>query len=207
MEPPKDYDYGWKPPVKLPANLIRLPRTRQGTTWTCGCGALQSMIRLYGAEFDVREDTLVEELKSNSKVGTAYQEMVRYLGEKGFDVTIREHLTVADVKLSIDSRSPILVCFQAWVDLEDGKEIDWLSRWDDGHYAIIIGYDEVNFFFMDPSTLGMYAFVPIAEFQTRWHDVDGVEDAQTKLNQWGLTISRKDRPQDDTMDSHAFYMG
>ncbi len=41
------------------------------------------------------------------------------------------------------------------------------------HYAVAIGYDEKHIYFMDPSTLGHYTFIPIAEFLDRWHDMDG----------------------------------
>lgn len=55
----------------------------------------------------------------------------------------------------------MLVCFQAWVEKTDLLEKDFTSRWEDGHYAIICGYDQQHFFFMDPSTLGQYTFIPI----------------------------------------------
>jgi hypothetical protein len=55
------------------------------------------------------------------------------------------------------------VAIQAWVDNNDGKfPIDWKNLWDDGHYCVAVGYDEERIFFMDPSTLGHYTYIPIS---------------------------------------------
>lgn len=33
----------------------------------------------------------------------------------------------------------------------------------------IIGYDLERFYFMDPSTLANYTYIPVQEFEDRWH--------------------------------------
>lgn len=43
----------------------------------------------------------------------------------------------------------------------------------DGHYNVLVGYDHENFFLMDPSTQGHYAYIPQSEFIDRWHDIVG----------------------------------
>jgi predicted double-glycine peptidase len=163
-------------------------------------------MRYYGPDFDIREDTLVEKLKSNSVIGTSIEEIQKFLAEKGFKVTIRQDLSLDDIRRSIDTRDPVLVCFQGWVELdENGNDPNWNALWNDGHYAIIIGYDEVNFYFMDPATLGMYAYIPITEFESRWHDTDGEGETAKKLNRWGLSVSHANA-KDTALETHAFYL-
>ena len=38
---------------------------------------------------------------------------------------------------------------------------------------VLIGYDDENLYFMDPSTGRHYAYIPRGEFVDRWHDVEG----------------------------------
>eukprot|EP01113_Clastostelium_recurvatum_P033414 TRINITY_DN4406_c0_g1_i2.p2 TRINITY_DN4406_c0_g1~~TRINITY_DN4406_c0_g1_i2.p2 ORF type:complete len:165 (-),score=35.98 TRINITY_DN4406_c0_g1_i2:63-557(-) len=40
----------------------------------------------------------------------------------------------------IDAGRPVFVCLQAWGDLDDG--VPWSERWEDGHWTLVIGYDE-----------------------------------------------------------------
>jgi hypothetical protein len=52
--------------------------------------------------------------------------------------------------------------------------------------VVAIGYDAKNMYFMDPATTGNYTYIPIPEFLTRWHDVDG----HTRLRNFGMVISK-----------------
>ena len=56
----------------------------------------------------------------------------------------------------------------------------YATDWSDGHYAVLIGYDNANLFFMDPSTSGKYAFIPREELAERWHDVVGADNVHTQ---------------------------
>jgi hypothetical protein len=64
--------------------------------------------------------------------------------------------------------------------------IEWKNAWDDGHFAVVIGYDSDHLYFMDPSLTGNYAFIPISEFLDRWHDVDGTE----RLHNFGMIVTK-----------------
>jgi uncharacterized protein YvpB len=57
----------------------------------------------------------------------------------------------------------------------------------DGHFIVAIGYDDQNFYFEDPSLAGRRGFIPIAEFDQRWHE----DDSGHKLR-LGLVISSPD---------------
>lgn len=172
-----------RPAISLPANLIRLPLTRQARSFTCGVSALQSVLAYYGEE--IREDDLAKKLKSNYSEGTAYRNIAKYAESRGFHVDIHKDMTLADLKGIIDRKLPVIVLLQAWA----GRPIDYRDAWTEGHYVVATGYDTKNIYFMDPSTLGNFAYIPEAEFVDRWHDTDGKE----KLTHFGMVVT-KDKP-------------
>ena len=59
----------------------------------------------------------------------------------------------------------------------------------------VVGFDRKYLYFMDPSTLGNYAFIPIPEFLARWHDyyIDE-EGRKITLVHFGLVFSGKSKP-------------
>lgn len=69
-------------PVTLPKNLIRIPLVRQGTNWTCGVAAFQSVLYALANE-EWREDKLTERLKATPEDGTDHREMVAFARELG----------------------------------------------------------------------------------------------------------------------------
>jgi len=165
--------------LRTAANLIHVPLTRQATDYTCGVAALQSILYYYGKEF--REDQLAKKLQAEPKRGTQYPKIVEFARSLGFRVDVQTHMTLPHLKRLIDERKPVIVLIQAWPE----SPVDWSKDWKDGHYAIALGYDTDNLYFMDPSTLGHYTFIPIPEFLDRWHDVDdGIP-----LPHFGMTIT------------------
>ena len=158
-----------------------MPLTYQCYDYTCGVGALQSILYYYGKE--LRHDELVKALEPNPTKGTNYRRMVEFARSLGFRVDVLPHMSLEDLKKLIDDRKPIIVLVQAWPD----SPVKWSESWDEGHYAVPIGYDEKNIYFMDPSTLGHYTFIPIPEFLDRWQDKDDRE----KLIHSGMVITRE----------------
>lgn len=171
-----------RPAMKLPANLIRLPLMRQATDYTCGVAALQSILAYYGEEY--REEELSKKLKANPHDGTAYSEIASFSRKLGFNVEINKKMSIAELKAAIDKQLPVLCCMQAWGDGPGTN--NYRDEWDDGHYVVAAGYDQENIYFMDPSTLGHYAYIPEKEFLERWHDTDGKE----RLANFGMIISK-----------------
>lgn len=165
---------------KSPPNLIRVPMVRQSTDFTCGVAALQSVFAYFGDEY--REDQLAKELKAVPKTGTRYQEMMRLATAKGYSVKVLKSMPIADLQKIIDSGKPVICLIQAWAD----KAVDYSNDWEDGHYVVAIGHDGDNIYFMDPSTLSNYTFIPTKEFVSRWHDTDGKE----KLVHFGLIVEK-----------------
>ena len=166
-------------------NLIRVPLTRQSSDYTCGVAVLQSILYFHDAHDDYSEDTLVKELKADPVNGTSYKAMADFARSKGYLVDIRTEMALDDIRNIIDNRVPVIVLIQAWAD----SPADYSRDWEDGHYAVAAGYDRENVYFMDPSTLGNYTYLPNQEFLDRWHD----EDKGEQLNHFGMIISRPGR--------------
>lgn len=182
-----------RPSMRLPINLIRIPMVRQATCFTCGAAALQSVLGYYGHDYS--EDTLAKKLKSNYHQGTAYKQIFEFSKNLGLKAEIYKEMKLADLKALIDKKKPVICLLQAWSE----HPVNYKDDWNDGHYVVAIGYDERNIFFMDPSTLGNYTYVPETEFLERWHDTDGKE----KLKNFGMAIWQ-DEPV--YMPEHAKFM-
>jgi predicted double-glycine peptidase len=154
-------------------NLIRVPLVRQIGEHTCGVAALQSILLYYGEEFGQAE--LAGYLGVSPQHGTSYRAILRFANRKFPDPQKRDFrmwkrcgMTMDDLRQVIDGGRPPIIPFQAW-----GRPgVEWKKEWKDGHYAVAVGYDEKNIYFMDPSTPGHYAYIPIDEFLDRWHDRD-----------------------------------
>lgn len=50
---------------------------------------------------------------------------------------------------------------------------------------IVRAYDDENFLFMDPSTMGACTYIPKEELTSRWHD----EDSRARLNHFGIIVT------------------
>jgi predicted double-glycine peptidase len=164
----------------LPANFMFLPVTRQATDYTCGASALQSVMRYYGDEYMEKE--LADTLKSDPNEGTGYHNIADFSQAQGYRVNIYKNMKFTDLKKLINGKKPVMVLLQAWSD----EQTDYKNDWEDGHYAVVIGYDDKNVYFMDPSTLGNYTFIPVQQFLDRWHDTDGTE----KLYNFGIVVEK-----------------
>ena len=96
--------------------------------------------------------------------------------------------TIEDIKKYIDEGHPILVSLQAWA--EDYLTIsEWRSNYDDGHYAIVVGYNDKVIFFADPSSFHR-TWLKHSEFMARWHDKD-LETGE-KLEQFAMVLLGRD---------------
>jgi predicted double-glycine peptidase len=151
----------------IPEKLIRLPLTRQATDYTCGVAVVQSVLYYNGIEY--RQDILEKELGATPDDGTSHIEMRSFLVNQGIGAEFEENLTLEKLIEYLRSDKPVICLIQAWNGQED---YDYSNSWEDGHYVVAVGFDDKAIYFMDPSTLGNYTYIPFDEFQTRWHDGD-----------------------------------
>ncbi|MBI5623453.1 MAG: C39 family peptidase [Elusimicrobia bacterium] len=176
------------PKSLLPKNHLPLPLTRQSTPYTCGAAALQSILRYYGE--DIREDVLSQELGSDPEEGTRFWRMMEAALRRGIGAEAFVDAKLSDLQAALDQGKPVVAAFQAWAE----EPADYAKDWEDGHYAVAIGHDEKNLYFMDPSTLGNYAFIPKTEFVRRWHDeYDG---GRVRVNGLMIVFSKPEKNYD-----------
>jgi predicted double-glycine peptidase len=147
--------------------IIDIPGGMQTFDFDCGAKALQLVLAYYGIE--IREDELLKELKTG-KNGTSVENVIAVAEKKGFQVVAECGVSLDTVKSYVDRDHPVIVLIQAWAErymtLEDWRESD-----DDGHYAIVIGYEGTIIIFEDPSSFRR-TWMTGEEFVLRWHDVD-----------------------------------
>lgn len=162
---------------------VRAPLVRQPDGYTCGVAALQSVLHYYGVV--VRHDQLAAALGADPEQGTHYQRMAAYARTSGLDVTIVTEMTLDSLRQWIDAGVPVIVALQAWGARPGSTYID---AWDEGHYAVVVGYDQDCFYFMDPSTLGNYTYIATAAFLARWHDCYEEAGATIRLHHFGMAV-------------------
>lgn len=140
------------------------PEVRQATDYTCGCAALQAVLYYYGIEF--RENQLAEKLHTTQTDGTEPQAIADFATAEGFTVDMRA-MSIADIKQYVDKDIPVIVDIQAW---SGHRHSDYQHDYADGHYVVVIGYDDEKLIFEDPSLLNR-GYLLLSEFLERWHDI------------------------------------
>lgn len=147
--------------------MIDLPTGRQTYDFDCGAKALQIVMAYYG--IDVREDELMEELKCDSD-GVPVRNMISVAEKKGFQVVAKCELSLDTVRRYVDENHPVIVLVQAWAERYMTLK-DWREDNEDGHYAIVVGYNGYAIVFEDPASFRK-TWMTEEEFISRWHDVD-----------------------------------
>ena len=164
-------------------HLLDFPEVRQGTDYSCGDSAMQSVLYYYGIE--LREDQLIRRLHTTEADGTEPQAMADFAKAKGFSVDMRA-MSIADIKEYIDKAIPVIMDIQAW---SGHRHPHYKGDYDDGHYVVVIGYDDARFIFEDPSMMNR-GYLTFAELLERWHDIGNGPHA-AHLSHRGIAIYGK----------------
>jgi len=189
-------------PVPLPANLVRVPRVKQRTNFSCGNAAALALLRFWRWEAFARvdESSLYAPLHTTPARGTEPEPIAEFFRSvEGMDAQYRHgDLTVVDLERAVTSRQPPIVDLQAWSD----HDAPYRDVWDAGHYVILVGYDAKRFFFMDPGTLtpGTYAYLLRRELEERWHDLAGPEEQRLQRMTVFVQGSEATRPWPGSVD-------
>ena len=166
-------------------NMINLHTGRQTSDFDCGVKALQIVMAYYGIE--IRTDELMHELGAG-KDGTRVDKMISVAESRGFQVNARQDWTIRELKRSIDQGHPVIVLLQAWADRYMTLN-DWRNNYDDGHYAVFIGYGKRVMIFEDPASFRR-TWLRDYEFVARWHDLDAA--LNQKYERFGLVLLGKE---------------
>lgn len=165
--------------------MINIPTGIQTFDFDCGVKALQLVMAYYGVE--VREDVLIGELEADND-GTSVANMIGVAKKCGFEVIAGRLVSLETVKQYTEKGVPVIVLLQAWAERYMTLE-DWKTDYDDGHYAIVIGYQDNIVIFEDPSSFRR-TWLTEEEFLARWHDVNPKTDE--KYDQFAMVLLGKE---------------
>lgn len=164
--------------------ILDFPSTRQSFDYSCGPGAVQSVMAYYGKDF--RESQLIELLKTDKDDGTYVKDIVKFLTSQGFLTNVKQHMTKNELCSYIDKDIPVIAMIQAWGN-ETAFNNHYRNHWVDGHFVVVIGYTEKDIICSDPA-LFKAGYIPIDEFMERWHDYD---EGEIKTYQLGIAVYGK----------------
>ncbi len=155
-------------PEKEKTNILPVPIFRQSTSYSCGAAALQSVLH-YWKVSEEGEMAFHEPLQTDKEFGTHPVSIANYVKSLGLKVELKTQTSFSDLESAIDRKEPVIVDFQGWGP--PGTK-DYSNIWEDGHYGVIIGYDETYFYLMDPVLGSSYGKLEKNDFLRRWHDIE-----------------------------------
>jgi predicted double-glycine peptidase len=166
---------------------------QQPENYSCGAAATMSILAYYGVgpeDYAVRK----KKLGTTKKNGTDYRRIVAYANtltkESGLKAEAQPGMTLQQLDQSLDAGRPVICSIQAY-DEDDPPEQRpgiYKDKNENGHYVVAIGYDQKNYYFMDPSLTGRRGYLPREEFAERWHDDEGTQDKPNVIRHLGLLI-------------------
>jgi uncharacterized protein len=165
----------------------------QSTNYSCGASGLQAILAYWGTE--VHESELMKALGTSEEVGTDPESILRVARSYGLSARMREGATVQEIAAAVADNVPVILDIQAWPEPSSGS-LRWDADWEDGHYVIALGLDGTNLYVEDPSLLGCRGFIPLKEFESRWHDYEGdppYNSAKRSYVRMAMFIEGKDR--------------
>jgi len=180
--------------------LLPVVDIRQATEYTCGVSASQAILSYYG--IDTREDVLAQKFGTTETSGTSPAQIVAGLESFGLTAIMKENTTLDDLRANIQQKIPTMVAIQAWLD--QYPPLNWGAEWESGHWVIVIGMDDSNVYFEDPSILGSRGWLSQSEFLARWHDYSGEAPCCTVNDKTylQLSISVKGTPAESGLYTH-----
>lgn len=177
-------------PPALPAGFAAAPLVRQAHSYSCGAAALASVLR-YFQVWDGPETKLYRPLGTSPAEGTLPERLAEVARTFGLRARVRQPMTIPALREALHKGRLVILELQAWPN-PGAPAVPWASRWDDGHYVVLVALDDQYAYFMDPSTEGRYTYLALAELGPRWHDVNQVrrEPLQPHDLQLGVVIGR-----------------
>lgn len=140
----------------------------QTTNYSCGAACSAIILRYYG--YVGKEEKLIKSLNVDPKSGVDPKTIVDFFRRKKFKIKQKYEASLEDIESYIDKSWLIIVAYQDHAFRP--SEIDYASSLDNGHYAVINGYDNDKIWFVDPSTSKPNKSIKKEEFLKRWRDID-----------------------------------
>ena len=177
------------PAPKLPSDFLPVPLVRQATPYSCGAAALLSVL-FYWQVHDGGESSLYERLQTTPKDGTEPPKLAEGARSFGLEARVQEGSSWEDLSAAFKRGETAILGLQAW-RTEETKKLAWKEDWDDGHYSVLVALDENYAYFMDPSSSGVYAYIPREELLDRWHDFEDRRGVRREYRNLAIFIKGK----------------
>lgn len=145
-----------------------VPYHRQNKEHTCGPAALRMVLSYFNDHF--KESQLARQAKTSRHRGTPRRRLAALARRKGYRVYEKTNASISLVERLINHEQPVIVNY---IEPTDNQ----------GHYAVVIGYDAKGLFLHDPWN-GKDFHLSRRTFQQRWR---GETD---KKERWLMLISR-----------------
>lgn len=176
--------------IQIPDGSIYVdaPTLMQPNNYSCALAAA-SIARMYG----VGPDSFVEFMQGmkTKKSGTFALNIAAYLNKLGLDARVKNNMSKSELMDLLDEEICTILAIQAWA--ENSADYDDPKINDNGHYVSTIGYSSASsqddvFYFMDPSILCRYGYLPWRELDRRWHDNDGSRRRPKLAKHMGIIV-------------------
>lgn len=148
--------------------LSAVPVVEQLTEDSAGAAAVQSVLAYYGKE--LTDQVEVMEGVGTDAQGTAAEDMVTFANQNGVFSWRQANVTMSEIENQLRLGNPVIVELMAWSE-DASTDTTYADDWEDGHYAVVIGMNKDNVYLMDPALSGGRGFIPMSEFQERWHNL------------------------------------
>jgi predicted double-glycine peptidase len=163
-----------------------LKETRQSTEYSCGASALQAVLSYWGKDLD--EDELIKLLHTTPETGTYPEDIERVARALGFEVEVKENLSIDEIEQATAKGIPVIVLGQAWRSRKE-SDIAVTEDWANGHYIVVLAVDQDYVYFEDPYIRMGKGFMPRRAFDDHWHTVMGGDlEKAPKLIRLGIFI-------------------
>jgi predicted double-glycine peptidase len=173
---------------KIPREAIKvpLPNVPQPDGISCGDAALLSILLYYGVGLQ-KIGPIKKRLKTTRRDGTYYKHIAAYADQLGLKADILEGMTTAQLERHLTQARPVICSIQAYGHPTDYGRDDK----DNGHFVVAIGFDQNHLYFMDPSMPAWdrrRGWISKTEFETRWHDDEGIDGRKEIIRRLGIVI-------------------
>lgn len=152
--------------VQLPVPLVS-----QAANFSCGSACLYACLLYWLGENAPyqHEPDLWKPLRIDPDAGMDEHGAVEVAQQLGLHAVTRMNLTPDHLENLLAQGCTSILCIQAWRDPNDPSPVPYKDDWEDGHYVVVVGMDDENVYFMDPSTRTAYTWLSRPVFQDRWH--------------------------------------
>jgi len=147
--------------------LLNVPYVMQPSNYTSGPTSLQAVLAYYGSNTDL--DKLINMTNSTPENGTLPGSIAQTANNLGFNANIKQNMSLEDLQQDINQGIPVIVDAQAWKNNITNTQ-NWIDDQNNRHFMVVIGIDNENVYFEDPTVIGSRGYIPNQEFLDRWHD-------------------------------------